>query len=91
MPEHLENDNLPQIISMVSCPYCGDEWVREDTELTCEKCEPRMKMDVAIADMAGSLETIKESKVKDVQDRYDLLLSIHQSLGKILKSVKEKK
>jgi hypothetical protein len=80
----------PEVISMVQCPYCDKEWVREDLELVCKECEPRMYMDLCIADMAQAVDTIKESKIKDVKDRYDLLLSIHQSLGKILKSIKEK-
>lgn len=75
-------------ITLTKCPYCGDEWVREDTELVCRDCEPRLNVDLAIADLVNSVESLKDSDPDQVKDRKDLLVSTYQALGEIIKKMK---
>lgn len=78
----------PETISMVSCVYCGDNWVRQDTELVCKSCVPKLSIDLAVSDLVKAIETFKETP-GELDRRFELLLSAHQALGEIIKKVKE--
>jgi hypothetical protein len=75
-------------INLTKCPYCGEEWVREDTELVCRDCEPRLSVDLALADLVNAVDSLKNSGSDQIEDRADLLISTHQVLGEIIKKIK---
>lgn len=79
---------MTEIISMVNCPYCGDSWVREDTELVCEKCEPALRVDLAVADLVGAINNLDEIASPEVRARIDLIMSAHAKLGKLIRKAK---
>lgn len=76
-------------ISLVRCPYCHNEWVREDNELVCKNCEPKKNVDLAVADLISSLDTLEQEKLEYVENRIDLLISIHQKLTTLIKKAKQ--
>ncbi len=44
-------------ITMVTCPYCEQEWITEH-QLTCQICDPKFKADMVIADLMDSIESL---------------------------------
>ena len=73
---------------MVSCLYCGEAWVREDTELVCQSCSPALKVDLAVADIAKAVKELEEVRPIEVRARVDILTSEYQALGEIIKKAK---
>lgn len=75
------------VISMVQCPYCDKQWVREDTELVCEDCTPALKIDLAVADIASAVEQLKEIDPELLKRRRDLLISTNNALAEMLRKL----
>ncbi len=80
-----------QTIDMVKCPYCGDTWVREDTELVCQTCIPALSVDLAAADIAKAVNELKSADPEHIRKRIDILISEYQALGKVIQKAKPKK
>jgi len=78
------------VIQMVSCPYCGDTWVCEDTELVCNKCIPSLNVDLAVADIIKSINNLKNISPIEVRARIDILMTEYQILGDIIHKAKLK-
>ena len=75
---------------MTKCCYCGEEWVREDTELVCKDCEPALQVDLAIADITRSVNELKSLPDSEVNKRIDILYADYQAIGEIIKKLKPK-
>lgn len=80
----------PKVITMVVCPYCDKEWVREDDELVCDKCENALKVDLAIASTVAAVDDLSNLPMPEVRARIDLLLSVHNKLTKLIQKAKPK-
>lgn len=81
----------PKVITMVVCPYCNEEWVREDDELVCKTCEPSLKLDLAVAEMVKAVNELTQCTAEQVRQRIDLLMSIHITLTKVIKDAKPRR
>jgi len=46
-----------EIITMVCCPYCEQEWIT-DNQLTCEICDPKFRSDMVIADLMEAINSL---------------------------------
>ena len=81
----------PEVIIMVVCPYCEEEWVREDDELVCKDCEPSLKADLAVASLIQAIDELGNCAAGAVQQRRDLLISAHHNLTQLIKKPTKKK
>ena len=80
----------PKVITMVVCPYCDEEWVREDDELVCKDCEPMLKADLAVASLIQAISDLGECGAGAIQKRRDLLVSAHHNLTQLIKKPTKK-
>lgn len=79
----------PEVITMVRCCYCGDEWCREDIELVCDKCTPTLNADFAIADLMNAINNIEGFTAAEIKPRLNLLVFAHSKLSTIVEKVKK--
>jgi hypothetical protein len=78
-------------ITMSRCIYCDDEWIREDMEIVCSKCEDKLKIDLAISSIITATNELKEIPTDKMKTRLDLMISAHTAMGKIIKKIKPRK
>ena len=76
-------------IEMVKCPICRT-WT-SDTSLVCEECQPALDIDLAVADLEKSVDTLERSTPAKIVTRFGILVSLHGRLNTIIQKVASKK
>jgi hypothetical protein len=74
-------------ISMVKCPYCNDNWLKEEDEFVCKDCEEKASVDMAIASITDAIEILKKANNKTVSTRSLILSDLSNSLIEILNKI----
>jgi len=78
----------PTTITMISCPYCDKQWVREDTELACKDCTPALNTDLAIADLISAVSKLEDhGEPETMMKRRELLSHAHHKFAQIILKV----
>jgi hypothetical protein len=42
---------MSRVINYIKCARCEKEWVEEESDGICEKCEPELEVDLLVADL----------------------------------------
>lgn len=74
-------------ILLIKCPYCNQEWIHEDSDLVCEKCKPKVDIDLAVAKMHESIEVLEQYHSCDLINRKTILSRLVARLNLLLQNV----
>ena len=80
---------MAETINMITCIYCNETYIREDTELVCKECEPALTLDLVVSSLLDAISDLGKVPPEDIGVRMDILTSAHQALGKIISKAKE--
>lgn len=75
------------VIDLTECPICGEEPIYVDTEFCCEKCRPTMDIDLAVADLYRSLETLEGYHSCYLLPRKGILLELADRLKRTAEGI----
>ena len=84
------SQNKDQEIHMIKCPYCENNWMREDMELVCQSCIPALNVDLAVADIGNAISKLKDLDRKAVKTRIDIIYTEYKALEELIKKVQSK-
>lgn len=79
------------VVTYVRCPYCREQWVREDddNELVCESCRSLSTADVAVAHLLLIIEKLSKLPPTKVKHRLSVLKYIQSLLTKLISEVEK--
>lgn len=81
---------MSQIINMILCPHCEENWIREDDEAACEQCMPAYEVDIAVASLITAVNDLLSQPTPEVRVRINLLIDAHNKLTELIKKAKPK-